>query len=292
MQVRERFTLTLAAVAVLAACAGRLRGREADRGRRRPPRPARRGDADGRPAALRHLPLVELVGPAATNAGPAPVFEWRTVDGALAYRLSVRGPETRTWAWSGPETSVRYGGVAEGQSGPTIVPGSRWSVAAFSGDGSLLALSELRPVSPTDDPGPAPDWLDCPGPAASPARGRPRPPASSTPATCSTADEISGGHRRHVGNARADRLRQRQWPLRMDVDERFGPRDRRHAGRHLRPRRLGRGRDRRRPRRAVVHRQPRLGSSDRLRPRRSQRDARHRLDEGRPRGVRDHRARA
>jgi hypothetical protein len=124
-----------------------------------------------RPAALSSLPLVELVGPASTGAGPAPLFEWRPIDGASKYRLSVRGPDLRSWAWAGATTSVRYGGVTEGQAGPTIIPGTFWSVAALGGDGSLLALSELRPVSPTDDPGPAPDWLAAPpaNPAATPA---------------------------------------------------------------------------------------------------------------------------
>jgi hypothetical protein len=124
------------------------------------------GGAYARPAALSEVPLVELVGPATTGAGPAPVFEWRPIDGASKYRLSVRGPELRSWAWAGAATSVRYGGVTEGQAGPTIIPGTFWSVAALGGDGSLLALSELRPVSPTDDAGPAPDWLAAPAPDA------------------------------------------------------------------------------------------------------------------------------
>jgi hypothetical protein len=146
-----------------------------------------------RPAALADLPLVELLRPATTGAGSAPVFEWRPVGGASDYRLSVRGPGFRHWAWAGPETSVRYGGVAEGQSGPTIIPGSMWSVAALGGDGSLLALSELRPVTPTDDPGPAPDWLAARQPAPGQADGQ----AQASPAdafdACDllTADEIT-----------------------------------------------------------------------------------------------------
>lgn len=149
-----------------------------------------------RPAALANLPLVELIAPAATAAGPAPVFEWRSVDGAAAYRLSVRGPDARTWAWAGSETSIRYGGVAEGQAGPTIIPGTVWSVAALGADGSILALSGLRPVSPTDDPGPVPDWI---GAGASAAAASAAPEADvSTPAPAGpfdacdllTADEI------------------------------------------------------------------------------------------------------
>jgi len=144
-----------------------------------------------RPAALADFPMVELVGPAATGAGPVPVFEWRAMAGADTYLLSVRGPDRRGWAWSGTETSVRYGGVVEGQSGPTIVPGMYWSVAAFDAGGPLLALSELRPVSPTDEPGPAPDWLAA-APVASIAA-----PAAASPAgefdACDlfSADEVA-----------------------------------------------------------------------------------------------------
>jgi hypothetical protein len=136
-----------------------------------------------RPAVLADLPLVELVGPGVTDAGLVPVFEWRSFAGAENYLLSVRGPDRRGWAWSGTGTTIRYGGVAEGQTGPTIVPGMFWSVAALGSDASLLALSELRPVSPTDDPGPAPDWLA----ASAPNAGTARTPAQ---AQASPADEF------------------------------------------------------------------------------------------------------
>jgi hypothetical protein len=137
--------------------------------------------------------MVELVGPAAIGAGPAPLFEWRPIDGASKYRLSVRGPELRSWAWAGAATSIRYGGVTEGQAGPTIVPGTFWSVAALGGDGSLLALSELRPVSPTDDPGPAPDWLAAPAanPAATPAGAEASPAGEFDACDLYSADEIT-----------------------------------------------------------------------------------------------------
>jgi hypothetical protein len=153
------------------------------------------GATYARPAALSNLPLVELVGPASTGAGPAPVFEWRPIDGASKYRLSVRGPELRSWAWAGATTSVRYGGVTEGQAGPTIIPGTYWSVAALGGDGSLLALSELRPVSPSDDPGPAPDWLAAPAAAAdtasTPAQAQASPAGEFDACDLLSADEIA-----------------------------------------------------------------------------------------------------
>lgn len=142
-----------------------------------------------RPAALADLPFVELVGPSTTGAGLAPIFEWRAADGASGYRLSVRGPQQRSWAWSGKATSVRYGGTVDRQAGPVIVPGMRWSVAAFDHDGSIVALSELRPLSPTDEPGPEPDWITAaqPTPVASPEAG------DEDAATCALlgVDEIS-----------------------------------------------------------------------------------------------------
>ncbi len=143
-----------------------------------------------RPAALANLPLVELVAPATTAAGPAPVFEWRSVDGAQAYRLSVRGPDFRSWAWVGSDTTIRYGAITEGQAGPTIIPGTLWSVAALGGDGSILALSELRPVSPTDDPGPAPDWLGAQATAPAVGVSTPSPAEAFDACDLLTADEI------------------------------------------------------------------------------------------------------
>jgi hypothetical protein len=104
------------------------------------------------------LATVELISPDLRGAGPAPTFEWGPVTEAAAYRLTVLGPDGPRWAWEGVETSVRYGGVVDGQAGPALVPGSWWSVSALDEAGLPIALSELRPVSPTDDPGPAPDW--------------------------------------------------------------------------------------------------------------------------------------
>ena len=174
MQVRERLTLTLALSAALAAgvaacgCAspGVAEPAVIDDGP-----PATVAMADGRPAVLQHLPLVELVGPTATNAGPVPVFEWQAVSGADAYRLSVRGPEARTWAWTGAETSIRYGGVAEGQAGPRSSPAAcgawpRWQRWFAPGP-------ERAPVRFTDGrPRPRPGWLAAPATAHASGQGR------------------------------------------------------------------------------------------------------------------------
>jgi hypothetical protein len=121
-----------------------------------------------RPAAFDGLPLVELIAPEATDAGRAPTFTWGAVSGALAYRLSVLVPDGVAWAWQGDATSVRYGGVPDGVSGPSIVPGSWWSVAALDGDGSIVAMSELRAVSPTTEVGGAPSWAEHSGAGTTP----------------------------------------------------------------------------------------------------------------------------
>ena len=142
---------------------------------------------------LSHLPLVDLVGPAALGAGDVPMFEWKNVAGAAAYRLSVLGPTGPRWGWQGTATTVRYGGVVEGQQGPTLVAGSFWSVAAVDGDGRMVALSELRAVSPGGPRsrpglGSGPDGSVRSDGSVVPAAG------GAMPATCdiATPDEIGG----------------------------------------------------------------------------------------------------
>ena len=111
-----------------------------------------------RPAVFAELAMVELVAPGRANAGEAPTFEWKSVSGATAYRLFVLAPDGPTWAWTGDATSIRYGGVEEGVSGPALKAGSWWSVAALGSDDDVIAMSELRAVSPGSDLGPEPEW--------------------------------------------------------------------------------------------------------------------------------------
>lgn len=142
-----------------------------------------------RPAFLGDLARVELLDPPATGAGTAPVFRWAAVDGAATYRLSVLGPDGPRWGWEGPDTAIRYGAVDEGQRGPAIVPGSWWTVAAIDAIGDILAASDLRPVSPTDDRGPAPVWLPGAAPIAETPAGAPSEepaPADAGPVTTET----------------------------------------------------------------------------------------------------------
>jgi hypothetical protein len=111
-----------------------------------------------RPELFADLPAIQLLAPAELGAGRAPTFEWAPFADAATYRLSVLAPDAPTWAWLGSDTSVRYGGVPEGVGGPSLRPGSWWSVAALGSDGTVVAMSDLRAVSPADDRGPAPAW--------------------------------------------------------------------------------------------------------------------------------------
>ena len=138
-----------------------------------------------RPALFADLPLIDLVAPAETNAGRAPTFEWMAVAGAATYRLSVLAPDAPSWAWLGTDTSVRYGGVPDGVGGPSLRPGSWWSVAALAEDGTITAMSDLRAVSPADDRGPAPASIE-ESPATTPS-GTASASASASPAATSGA---------------------------------------------------------------------------------------------------------
>ena len=109
-------------------------------------------EATNRPAVFAEFPLVTLLGPAQTNAGVGPTFEWTPVDGATSYRLSVVGPDGPIWVWEGTETTVALALRPDPRpaSAPAleIVAGSSWSVAALDAAGDLIAISGNRPVSP------------------------------------------------------------------------------------------------------------------------------------------------
>ncbi|MFV1999856.1 MAG: hypothetical protein ACC654_05760 [Acidimicrobiia bacterium] len=55
------------------------------------------------------------------------------------------------WAWEGSETSIPLGGAEFPEdfgNGPTIGSGYTWSVSAYAPDGTILAISGDRPISP------------------------------------------------------------------------------------------------------------------------------------------------
>jgi hypothetical protein len=115
------------------------------------------GSGGGKDTLLVDAPGIEteiaLVAPPEEGAGKIPTFEWRRVKGASGYRLAV--PDAggdALWAWQGTATSVVLGGVADrpvkGEAGPVLEPWASWSVLAFDRDGSVVAVSSLRAVSP------------------------------------------------------------------------------------------------------------------------------------------------
>jgi hypothetical protein len=95
---------------------------------------------------------IVLTAPPEEGAGEIPTFAWEPVEGAASYRLGILDARGNPiWSWEGSETSVVLGGVSGRQpeeGGPLITPGSRWSVIAYDGAGSTIAVSEIRPVSP------------------------------------------------------------------------------------------------------------------------------------------------
>jgi hypothetical protein len=86
------------------------------------------------------------------GVGSRPTLEWEPVDGAASYFLVVKDDSGAAyWAWSGSETSIPLGGAdfpEDFGNGPTIGPGYTWSVSAYDGDGTFLAISGDHPVSP------------------------------------------------------------------------------------------------------------------------------------------------
>jgi hypothetical protein len=97
------------------------------------------------------LPLLTLLAPAGPVTERAPEFAWQAVEGTVTYRLAVVNDEGPIWSWDGAGTSVRLGGFSEdrpaGFPGPEIDSSARWSVVALDGDGTVLAASELRPLT-------------------------------------------------------------------------------------------------------------------------------------------------
>jgi hypothetical protein len=97
------------------------------------------------------LETIELLTPT-EGGGRRPILEWQPVAGAEAYNVVVLAPSGRVyWGWRTVETSVPVGGhprLNESAAGPAISAGMTWSVTAVASDGSLIALSDQRPISP------------------------------------------------------------------------------------------------------------------------------------------------
>jgi hypothetical protein len=85
-----------------------------------------------------------------TETGSHPLMSWQPVDGATSYWLVVRDADERPyWAWTGNDTRVRVGGGDNPDTNQTAVvhEAMTWSVAAFDGQGRLIAISPWTSLS-------------------------------------------------------------------------------------------------------------------------------------------------
>jgi len=86
------------------------------------------------------------------GVGLRPTLDWEAIESAGTYFLVVKDEKGAAyWAWVGSETSVPLGGAEFPEdygNGPTIGAGYVWSVSAYAADGTILAISGDRPISP------------------------------------------------------------------------------------------------------------------------------------------------
>ena len=88
------------------------------------------------------------------EGGPWPVLEWETIDGAESYGVTLYAASGDVyWRWRGPDTEVRVGGFPEEPEpdaalAPRVEEGMTWDVVARDDDGSVIAQSGERPISP------------------------------------------------------------------------------------------------------------------------------------------------
>lgn len=97
--------------------------------------------------AAPEFPPVETM---ATDPGPRPLLEWAAVDGADEYHVSVFASSGDAyWSWSGTQTQVHVGGVADPEAvGPHVFEDMTWVVVAATEDGSILAMSPPATLTP------------------------------------------------------------------------------------------------------------------------------------------------
>ncbi len=102
------------------------------------------------PLLIGAAPVIQLT--ATEGVGVRPTLGWEAVEGADSYFLVVKDDAGAAyWAWDGSETSIPLGGAdfpEDFGNGPTIGPGYTWSVSAYAEDGTFLAISGDRPLSP------------------------------------------------------------------------------------------------------------------------------------------------
>lgn len=86
-----------------------------------------------------------------TETGSHPTLSWQPIEGAASYWLVLRDADDRPfWAWTGTGTTIRVGGGDSPDTNQTAALHEEmtWSVAAFDGEGNLVALSDPASVAP------------------------------------------------------------------------------------------------------------------------------------------------
>jgi hypothetical protein len=106
---------------------------------------------DSRIRELLDVPPIELL-TAESGGGTRPELAWEPVDEAFFYNVVLLDPTGRGyWGWEGTATAVHVGGepvIKEGLSGPSVIDGMSWQVAAYDSDLNLIALSRKQPIAP------------------------------------------------------------------------------------------------------------------------------------------------
>ncbi len=96
---------------------------------------------------------IELATPGA-GEGAWPELSWEPVDGAERYSVTLYAASGEAyWRWSGEDTRIRVGAFPEepvegAPLGPRVHEDMSWDVLARDDDGSVIAQSGERPISP------------------------------------------------------------------------------------------------------------------------------------------------
>jgi hypothetical protein len=108
-------------------------------------------NVDSQIRELLDIPGIDLLTSEA-GGGVRPQLVWEPIDQAFFYNVVVLDPTGRGyWGWEGTVTSVHVGGepvITEGLSGPSVISGMTWQVAAYDSELNLIALSHMQPIAP------------------------------------------------------------------------------------------------------------------------------------------------
>mgnify|MGYP001084730826 FL=1 len=94
---------------------------------------------------------IVVVDPTTETGSPHPTLSWQPVDAAASYWLVLHDADGEPfWAWTGTDTSIRVGGGGSPDINQTAALHQEmtWRVAAFDGEGVLVALSDPAALAP------------------------------------------------------------------------------------------------------------------------------------------------